>query len=82
MAAPSEVQVAEGKHSLATIRQALQLDMLGETLINFLDVGEVGLYLTRAAYTAGNYARLRVFKDRYDAENVFRFNHTITPASR
>jgi berberine-like enzyme len=65
-----------------TMRQALQPDMMGETRINFLDVGEVGPYLTRAAYTPGNYARLRALKNRYDAKNVFRFNHNIAPSSR
>jgi len=82
VAAPSEAQLEGGKRSLATIRQALQPDMMGETLINFLGVGEVGPYLTRAAYTPENYSRLRALKDSYDAKNVFRFNHNIAPSSR
>jgi len=82
VAAPSQAQLAGGKRSLATIRKALTPDMLGETLINFLGVGEVGPYLTRAAYTPENYARLRTLKDKYDATNVFRFNHNIAPSSR
>jgi len=81
VAAPSPAQLEGGKRSLATIKQALQPDMLGETLINFLDAGEIGPYLTRAAYTPGNYARLRALKDRYDAKNAFRFNHNIAPSS-
>jgi len=80
--APSGAQLETGKRSLATLRQALQPDMMGETLINFLDVGVVGPYLTRAAYTPGNYQRLRALKNRYDATNVFRFNHNIAPSSR
>ena len=81
-AAPSPTQLEEGKRSIATIKQALQPDMMGETLINFLDAGNVGPYLTRSAFTPGNYARLRALKERYDAKNVFRFNHNISPSSR
>jgi hypothetical protein len=80
--APSPAQLEEGKRSIATLKQALKPDMMGETLINFLDVGEVGPYLTRAAYTPKNYSRLRALKDSYDAKNVFRFNHNIAPSSR
>jgi FAD binding domain/Berberine and berberine like len=81
VAAHAPAQLEAGKRALATLRQALQPDMMGETLINFLGVGEVGPYLTRAAYTPKNYARLRALKDRYDALNVFRFNHNITPSA-
>jgi len=80
-AAPSPDQLKGGKLSIARIRQALQPDMLGETLINFLDAGNVGPYLTRAAYTPANYQRLRELKNTYDATNVFRFNHNILPSS-
>ena len=79
-AAPSPDQLKEGKQSIAKIKQALQPDMMGETLINFLDPGYVGPYLTRAAYTSKNYARLRELKGRYDATDVFRFNSNIAPS--
>ncbi len=78
--APSLDQLKEGKQSIASIRQALQPDMIGETLINFLDAGNVGPYLTRAAYTSKNFQRLRELKDTYDAKDVFRFNHNIPPS--
>ncbi|HEV2655715.1 MAG TPA: FAD-binding protein, partial [Ktedonobacteraceae bacterium] len=80
-AAPSPDQLKGGKQSIARIRQALQPDMIGETLINFLDTDKVGPYLTRAAYTSKNYQRLRELKSKYDATNVFRFNHNIPPSS-
>ena len=80
VATPSPAQLTGGKRSLAMMRQALQPDMMGETIINFLGVDEVGPYLTRAAYTPGNYARLRALKKRYDAKNIFCFNHNIAPA--
>ena len=75
--APSSDQLALGKQSTDTIMHALQPDLTGETLINFLDVDNVGPYLTQAAYTPATYQRLRALKDRYDAKNVFRFNHNI-----
>ncbi len=75
--APSPDQLGKGKQSVVTMMQALQPDMMEETLINFLDSGDVGLYLTRAAYTPANYQRLRILKDKYDAKDVFRFNHNI-----
>ncbi|MBV9615422.1 MAG: FAD-binding oxidoreductase, partial [Ktedonobacteraceae bacterium] len=75
--APSPDQLTRGKHSIATLKQCLLSEMLGETLINFLDAGNVGPYLTRIAYTPNNYQRLRELKQRYDATNVFRFNHNI-----
>ena len=80
--APSSDQLGEGKRSIATLMQALHPDMMEETLINFLGAGNVGPYLTRAAYSPENYQRLRTLKDRYDAKDVFRFNHNIPPSSR
>jgi hypothetical protein len=80
--APSPAQLEGGKRSIATMRQALMPDMMGETLINFLGVGEIGPYLTRAAYTPENYSRLRALKDSFDARNVFRFNHNIAQEAR
>ena len=80
--APSPDQLTGGKQSIATMMQALQPALMGETLINFLDAGDVGPDLTRAAYTPETYQRLVALKDRYDAKNVFRFNHNIPPSSR
>ena len=77
--APSPDQLTEGKRSIATLMQALHPEMMEETLINFLDSGNVGPYLTRVAYSPANYQRLRTLKDRYDAKDVFRFNHNISP---
>jgi FAD/FMN-containing dehydrogenase len=79
--APTLEQLAEGKRSTEALMQALRPDILEETFINFLDAGNVGPYLTQAAYTPANYQRLRALKDKYDAGDVFRFNHNITPSS-
>ncbi len=74
-------QLEQGKQSTDMIMQTLRPDLTGETLINFLDVDTVGPYLTQAAYTPATYSRLRKLKDRYDAKNVFRFNHNIPEPS-
>lgn len=79
--APSLDQLKGGKQAIATLRQRLSQDMMGETLINFIDA-DVGSYLTRAAYTSKNYQRLVALKDRYDPKNIFRFNHNIPPSLR
>jgi FAD/FMN-containing dehydrogenase len=34
----------------------------------------------RAAYGDSNFERLRQLKQRYDPNNMFRFNHNIPPA--
>ena len=79
--APSPDQLEQGKQSTDTLMQTLRPDLTGETLINFLDVDNVGPYLTKAAYTPATYQRLRKLKDRYDAKNVFHFNHNIPEPS-
>ena len=49
---------------------------LGATFLNFLsDPGRIA-----DAYTSDAYQRLRAVKRAYDADNVFRLNHNITPA--
>ncbi len=78
--APSPDQLKGGKQALASLRQGLSSEMLGETLVNFIEAENAGSYLTQIAYTSNNYQRLRTLKDRYDAKDVFRFNHNIPPS--
>jgi hypothetical protein len=79
--APSPDQLKGGKQAIATMMQALQPALTGETLINVLDAGNVGPDLTRAASSPETSQRLRALKERDDANNVFRFNHTLPPSS-
>jgi len=79
-AAPSPDLLAGGKRSIATMMQTLGPAMTGEVILN-LAGGTVSLDRTRAAYSPANYRRLVALKDRYDPQNIFRFNHNIIPSS-
>ena len=78
--APQPDQLAKGKAAIAKLISALEPAMTGQRLINFVDAGNAGPELTRSAYTPETFQRLRELKAKYDPNNVFRFNHNITPA--
>ena len=50
----------------------------GQMYVNF--TGETDEDRVRASYPPQTYARLTAVKGRYDAGNLFRFNHNIRPA--
>jgi FAD/FMN-containing dehydrogenase len=50
----------------------------GQMYVNF--TGETDEDTVRASYPPQTYARLTAVKGRYDAGNLFRFNHNIRPA--
>lgn len=52
----------------------------GESYLNFLEAGFATADRVRAAYTAEDWARLVALKDRYDPQNLFRFNRNIAPS--
>jgi hypothetical protein len=76
--APSPDLLAPGKQSIATMMQGLKPQMTGEVLLSL--ESNVGLEVTQAAYTPENYRRLVALKDRYDPQNILRFNHNIAPS--
>ena len=80
-AAPTPQVLEGGKRSVAALLEALKPALTGEVLINGLDAGNTGADLTRAAYSEENYRRLVALKDKYDPDNVFRFNHNIAPSN-
>jgi FAD/FMN-containing dehydrogenase len=51
----------------------------GRMYLNFPGMGEEGDQLLKDTFD-DNYARLREIKQKYDPENLFRFNQNITPA--
>ncbi|MFG2644066.1 FAD-binding oxidoreductase [Streptomyces sp. NPDC048370] len=51
----------------------------GDVYLNF--IGSEGEQRVVAGFGADNYRRLAAVKSTYDPDNVFRFNHNITPAA-
>jgi hypothetical protein len=49
--------------------------------VNFLVVGDWNPERTRASYSPEDWERLVELKDRYDPNNLFRFNRNIPPSS-
>lgn len=52
----------------------------GEIFINYMEASPSGNRV-RAAYTPGDLAKLGGLKEKYDPENMFRFNRNITASS-
>ncbi len=78
--APEINMLETGKESITKIIQALKPDASVQALLNSLGYNDVGPDRTRAAYTVENYRRLVELKDKYDSQNIFRFNHNIPPS--
>lgn len=83
--APAPEVLAQGKAAISKLMAAVEPDLTGETLVNFLDynvldAGNGGETGTRTAYSSANYQRLAAVKAMYDPDNVFRFTHNILPA--
>ena len=53
----------------------------GATYVNFLGFDGATPERVRAAYAPEDWERLVELKDRYDPENLFRFNRNIPPSS-
>ena len=80
-AAPTRDSLQQGQHSIDALLQALKPTLTGERLINSLDAANTSPHLIRAAYLPGNYRKLVALKNKYDPDNVFRFNHNIAPSA-
>jgi hypothetical protein len=80
-AAPTHDALQVGRQTIETVFQALKPALTGERLINALEAGNAAPHVTRAAYYPENYERLVALKNRYDAGNMFCFNHNIAPST-
>ena len=65
-------------HELAS---AVRPHATGGTYLNFLDLDSATPARVRAAYADADWSRLVRLKDRYDPDNLFRFNRNIPPTT-
>jgi FAD/FMN-containing dehydrogenase len=66
---------------LAYLAEAVRPYASGVTYVNFIDLDGASPERVKAAYSPEDWQRLVELKDRYDPENVFRFNRNIPPSS-
>jgi hypothetical protein len=66
---------------LAYVAEEMRPYETGATYVNFLDFGDWTPERTRASYSPEDWERLVELKDRYDPENLFRFNRNIPSSS-
>jgi FAD/FMN-containing dehydrogenase len=66
---------------LAYLAEAVRPYASGVTYVNFIDLDGATPERVKAAYSPEDWERLVGLKDRYDPENVFRFNRNIPPSS-
>jgi hypothetical protein len=80
-AAPTRQALEGGRRSVAALFELLRPALTYEVMINALDGDSANPDRIRAAYSRDNYRKLVALKDKYDPENVFRFNHNIAPST-
>jgi hypothetical protein len=79
VAAPEVARRVQGH--LARVAEEMRPYETGATYVNFLDLGDWTPERTQTAYSPEDWERLVGLKDRYDPDNVFRFNRNIPPSS-
>ena len=67
--------------NLARLAEEMRPHKTGATYLNFLELDGASPERVRAAYSPEDWERLVELKDRYDPENLFRFNRNIPPSS-
>ncbi len=78
-ATPEVAQRIQGH--LARVAEEMRPYETGATYVNFLALGDLTTERMRAAYSPEDWERLVEVKDRYDPDNLFRFNRNIPPSS-
>jgi hypothetical protein len=66
---------------LAYVAEEMSPYETGATYVNFLELDGASPDRVRAAYSPEDWERLVELKDRYDPQNLFRFNRNIPPSS-
>ena len=74
-------EMAEGVLAyLAHVAEATHPFQTGDTYVNFMELEGASPERVKAAYAPEDYERLVALKDRYDPDNLFRFNRNIAPS--
>jgi len=74
-------EMAEGVMAyLARVAEATRPFQTGDTYVNFMELDGASAERVKAAYSPEDWERLVALKDRYDPQNVFRFNRNIAPS--
>ncbi|MBA3617005.1 MAG: FAD-binding oxidoreductase [Actinomycetota bacterium] len=74
-------EMAEGVMAyLARVADATRPFQTGDTYVNFMELEGASAERVKAAYAPEDFERLVALKDRYDPQNVFRFNRNIAPS--
>ena len=74
-------EMAEGIMAYLTrVAEATRPFQTGDTYVNFMELGGASAQRVKAAYAPEDYERLVALKDRYDPQNLFRFNRNIAPS--
>jgi hypothetical protein len=74
-------EMAEGVVAyLAHVAEATRPFQTGDTYVNFMELDDASAERVKAAHSPEDWERLVALKDRYDPQNVFRFNRNIAPS--
>jgi len=74
-------EMAEGVQAhLALVAEATRPFQTGDTYVNFMELDGASADRVRSAYPSEDFERLVTLKDRYDPNNLFRFNRNIAPS--
>jgi len=74
-------EMAEGVMAhLIRVAEATRPFQTGDTYVNFMELEGASSQRVKAAYAPEDYERLVALKDRYDPQNLFRFNRNIAPS--
>jgi FAD/FMN-containing dehydrogenase len=65
---------------LSRVAEATRPFQTGDTYVNFMELEGASAERVKAAYAPEDYERLLALKERYDPNNLFRFNRNIPPS--